>query len=73
MSPKYISTGVLVVVLIFTDYLCGSVGCVEIAIPHKLCKCFNTTIDNKELVKCQCVHSELEGIPNDLPTPLHEL
>jgi len=73
MPPKYIITGVLAVVLIFTEYVCGSVGCVEITIPHKLCKCFNTTINFELLVKCQCVHSELKGIPNDLPTPLHDL
>jgi len=72
MPPNYIVTGVLALVLIFADYLCGSVGSVEIAIAHKFCKCFNTSTDN-ESVKCQCVHSELKEIPNDLPTPLHEL
>jgi len=72
MPPKYIVTGVIALVLISADYLCGSVGSVEIAMAHKFCKCFNTTND-KESVKCQCVHSELEEIPNDLPMPLHML
>ncbi|KAF0769774.1 lutropin-choriogonadotropic hormone receptor-like [Aphis craccivora] len=75
MPHKYIVVGILTLVLIFTDYLCGSVGSVEIAISHKLCKCFNTTNDNNEngSIKCMCVQNELKEIPNDLPTPLHEL
>lgn len=72
MPPKYIVPGVLALVLISADYLCGSVGSVEIAISHTFCKCFNTTNDN-ESVKCQCVHNDLKEIPNDLPTPLHVL
>ncbi|XP_016659101.1 lutropin-choriogonadotropic hormone receptor-like [Acyrthosiphon pisum] len=72
MSPKYMVIGVIALVLISTDYLCGSVGSVEITMAHKSCKCFNITDDN-ESVKCQCAHSELETIPNDLPTPLHIL
>lgn len=75
MPHKYNVVGILVLVLIFTDYLCGSVGSVEIAISHKLCKCFNTTNDNNDngSIKCMCVLNELKEIPNDLPTPLHEL
>ncbi|KAE9527307.1 hypothetical protein AGLY_013005 [Aphis glycines] len=75
MPHKYIVVGILALVLIFTDYLCGSVGSVEIAISHKLCKCFNTTNDYNDngSIKCMCVQNELKKIPNDLPTPLHEL
>uniref|UniRef100_A0A2H8TYZ0 Lutropin-choriogonadotropic hormone receptor n=1 Tax=Melanaphis sacchari TaxID=742174 RepID=A0A2H8TYZ0_9HEMI len=72
MLPKYIATSVLTLVLIFADYLCSSVGSMEINIAHKLCKCFNTTNDNGS-IKCICVQNELKEIPNDLPTPLHEL
>ncbi|XP_060833884.1 lutropin-choriogonadotropic hormone receptor-like [Rhopalosiphum padi] len=72
MSHKHIIAGVLAFALIFADYLCSSVGSMEIAIAHKFCECLNMTNDNGS-IKCTCVQSELKEIPNDLPNPLHEL
>lgn len=53
--------------LILAD--CGPAESVEIAVPHELCKCTNATAE----IKCICISNKLTRIPDDLPTPLHEL
>lgn len=66
------TTAVITFVLILTGYFCNQVESVENSIDLKYCRCLNGTIE-KGLMKCICVHEGLIEIPNDLPTPLHEL
>lgn len=63
---------IIVFIVIFINYLCGPVEGVEKIIDHKYCHCLNVTAHGR-LIKCKCVDNKLKEIPNDLPTPLHEL
>lgn len=72
MQKYYMTIAVITVFFIFTDYFFNQVESVENSIDLKYCRCLNGTIENR-LMKCKCVHEGLFEIPNDLPTPLHEL
>lgn len=74
MQKYHLTTAIIAFALIFTDYFCNRVESVENAIAHKFCRCFNGTNEHGLiLMKCICGFNGLKEVPNDLPTPLHEL
>lgn len=69
MKKYSTTTFVITFVLILAGYFCNQVESIENSIDLKYCRCLN----ENGLIKCICVHERLKEIPNDLPTPLHEL
>lgn len=69
-------TGAAAVLVVRALTLMLAVGCpyepvesAELPVPHESCKCTNATTE----IKCVCIDDELTKVPDNLPTPLHEL